>query len=253
MIRHHLRLDDVGHRVPAPAERGRVGVEHDVICTHRRRAQPIRVARHRREVEQHHRMHGPIVPRVRQHRLLLVGHVDPTEARGLVVAPPEAGMLTVQGAERFHERHQPLPTGVAHQVPLETDVVIPLMMRRELRAHEEQRLTWARDRVADERAQIGETLPHIAGHFLQQRLLEVHDFIVRQRIHESFAVLVHHGERELVVRSLSEERIDLEVVERVVHPPHVPLQREAQSSLADGVRDPRPRRALLGHRDDAGV
>ena len=81
----------------------------------------------------------------------------------------------------------------------------------------------------------------------------MHDFIVRQRIHEPFAVFVHHRKRELVVCALAEEGIDFEVVERVVHPPHVPLQRETEPALADRVRDTRPRRALLSDRDHAGM
>ena len=162
-------------------------------------------------------------------------------------------MLTIQGAEGLHERHQPLSPGVAHQMPFETDVVIPLVMRTELDAHEEQRLARPCDRIADERAQIGKALPHITGHLLDQRLLQVHDFIMRQRIHESFAVLVHHGEGQLVVRTLPEKGIDLEVVEGVVHPPHVPFQREAQAAFIDWMRHARPRGALLSHRNHAGM
>ena len=168
VIRHQLRFRGLRHGVSAASERGRVGVEDDVIGTHCRRAQAVRFARHRREIEHHDRVRRSIVPRVRQHRLFLVGHVDPAEARWLMVAPPKTRMLTVQGAKRFHECHQPLTAGVTQQMPFETDVVIPLVMRPEFRAHEEQRLAGTRDRVADERAEIREALPRIPGHLLEQ-------------------------------------------------------------------------------------
>jgi len=44
-----------------------------------------------------------------------------------------------------------------------------------------------------------------------------------------------------------------DVVERVVHPAHVPLEPEAEPAHVRGPRDARPRGGLLGDRDDAGV
>ena len=128
MTRHLLRFHRLGNRITAAPECGRVGVQHHVIGAQRWRAETIRLARHRREIKHHHGVRRPIVPRVRQHRLLLVGDIDPAKARRLVITPPEARVLTIQRADRLHERHQSLPFGIAQQMPLETDVVIPLVM-----------------------------------------------------------------------------------------------------------------------------
>ena len=49
------------------------------------------------------------------------------------------------------------------------------------------------------------------------------------------------------------DRFALEVVERVVHPAHVPLEAEAEPAEVDGTRDARPCGRLLGGGDDAGL
>ena len=67
------------------------------------------------------------------------------------------------------------------------------------------------------------------GIFAKQRALQVHDLVVRQRHDEALAVLVQHREGQLVVMKAPVDRILLEVVEGVVHPPHVPLEREARA------------------------
>ena len=81
----------------------------------------------------------------------------------------------------------------------------------------------------------------------------MHHFVVRQRVHEPLAVLVHHGKRELVMRPFSEKGIDPEIVEGVMHPPHVPLQGKAEPALVDRMGDLGPRRALFRNRDHTGV
>ena len=49
------------------------------------------------------------------------------------------------------------------------------------------------------------------------------------------------------------DRVVLEVAERVVHPPHVPLEPEAEPAEVGRARDARPGRRLLGRRDHAGL
>ena len=59
------------------------------------------------------------------------------------------------------------------------------------------------------------------------------------------------AERQLVVVVAAVDRVLLEVLERVVHPAHVPLEAEAQPAEVRRARDARPRRRLLGRADDA--
>ena len=87
------------------------------------------------------------------------------------------------------------------------------------------------------------------GILWQQRALEVHDFVVRERHDEVLAVLVQHRERQLVLMEAAMDRIAREVRERVVHPAHVPLEREAEPTVAHRRRHAGPRRGLFGDRD----
>ena len=54
--------------------------------------------------------------------------------------------------------------------------------------------------------------------------------IVAQRQHEVFVEGIQHAERQLVVVILPVDGVIAEVVQCVVHPPHVPLHAEAESA-----------------------
>ena len=49
------------------------------------------------------------------------------------------------------------------------------------------------------------------------------------------------------------DRVPLEVVERVVHPPHVPFEAESEAPEVHGPADAGPRCRFLGDHQDAGV
>jgi hypothetical protein len=101
-------------------------------------------------------------------------------------------------------------------------------------------------------AQPGELLPAVARHLGQHRALAVDDLVVADRQHEVLAVGVDHREGHLVVVVLAVDRLQRRVVQRVVHPAHVPLQAEAEAAHVGRRGDATPARRLLGHRDDAG-
>ena len=206
------------------------------------------ITRHRCQVHHDDGMRSAVKARVRQHRLPFVGDIDPRESRRIMIMPPQTGLGAIQRACRCHERLQSSAHRILEQTPFETGIMIPFTPGPQLRSHEKYRLARTRDRVADQRAQIGHALPFVARHLAKQGALHVHHFIVRQRIHKPLAVLVHHRERQFIVRPLPEKRIHLVVVQGVVHPPHVPLEGEAQSAISDGVCYPRPCGAFLGNR-----
>ena len=96
---------------------------------------------------------------------------------------------------------------VLEQVPVEAARLAPLAPLAELAAHEQQLLPWMRVHVAVECAQIRKLLPKVAGHLVQQRPLQVHDFVVRQRQNEVLAERVHERERDGVVLITPEDRV----------------------------------------------
>ncbi|CAM5695611.1 hypothetical protein SCANM63S_01506 [Streptomyces canarius] len=101
-------------------------------------------------------------------------------------------------------------------------------------------------------AQVGALLPPVAGHLRHQGPLAVDDLVVGDRQDVVLAVRVHHRERHLVVVVRAVHRVVAHVLERVVHPAHVPLQAEAQPAEAarprvvGGPGDAVPGRGLLG-------
>ena len=76
----------------------------------------------------------------------------------------------------------------------------------------------------------------------------MHDLVVRQRQHEVLAERVQHAERQVGVVELAVHRLPLEVIERVVHPAHVPLHAKAEAPDVGRTRDEGPRRRFLGDR-----
>ena len=100
---------------------------------------------------------------------------------------------------------------------------------------------------------VGELLPAVARELRQKRPLAVDDLVVREREHEVLVAGVHEREGQLVVVEAAVHRLVLGVGERVVHPAHVPLEREAEAAHRRRPRDAGPRRRLLGDDCDAGL
>ena len=93
------------------------------------------------------------------------------------------------------------------QVPVEAFVVVPLAPLRDLAPHEQQLLARVAVHVAVEQPEIGELLPEVAGHLVQQRPLAVHDLVVRQGQDEVLAEGVDHAEGERAVLVLAVDRV----------------------------------------------
>ncbi len=129
--------------------------------------------------------------------------------------------------------HQPLHA-LAHrlvqQMPVEAAIVIPLALLRELAAHEQELLARMRPHEPEIGAQIGEALPTVARHAADERALAVHHFVVGQRQNEVFRKGVDEPERQIVVMMPPVNGVLLHVTEGVVHPPHVPLEAEAEAA-----------------------
>ena len=124
----------------------------------------------------------------------------------------------------------------------------PFALLAELAPHEHQLLAGMAEHEAVIGPQIGETLPVVAGHAAENRAFAVHDLVVRQRQNEIFRKRVVQAERDLAVVMLAIDRILADVVERVVHPPHVPFVAEAEAAPIDRPRHHRPGGRFLRRR-----
>ncbi len=178
--------------------------------------------------------------------------VDPREAVGVVVLPPQGGQLDVAPVEVADHGLHPEVAGLGEQVPVELARLGPLRGLRELGAHEDQLLAGVGPHVGQVGAEVGQLLPGVAGHLVRQRALAVHDLVMAQRQHVVLGVGIDEGEGQLAVVVGAVDGIPLEVTQRVVHPPHVPLEAETEPAARGRPRHTRPRRGLLGDRHDAG-
>jgi hypothetical protein len=124
--------------------------------------------------------------------------------------------------------------------------VVPLAVLGEFLAHEQELLARVGPQVGVEQAQVGEALPLVARHLAQERALPVHHLVVREGEHEILAVGIELAEGELLVVIGAEHRVELEIGERVVHPTHVPLHREAEAPEIRRPRHQRPGGGFLG-------
>ena len=110
-----------------------------------------------------------------------------------------------------------------------------------------------RPHVPVEGPQCRELLPLVARDLAEKRALAVHDLVVREGQDEVLVPRVDEREGQLVVVPPPVHGLLGDVVERVVHPAHVPLEREAEPSAVGRPGDARPRRRLLRDHRDAGV
>ncbi len=76
---------------------------------------------------------------------------------------------------------------------------VPLGALPEFSAHEQQFLAREGKHPAVIGAQVGKLLPRIAGHTVKNRFLAMHHFVMGQRQHEIFRVVVEHAEGEFIV------------------------------------------------------
>ena len=119
---------------------------------------------------------------------------------------------------------------LVEQVPVEAVVVVPLARLAELAAHEHQLLARMRVHEPVERAQGRRLLPVVAGDLGEHRAFAVHHFVMRKRQDEILAERVNQRERQVLMAPAAVDRIVVDVLQDVVHPPHVPLVGEPESA-----------------------
>ena len=126
--------------------------------------------------------------------------------------------------------------------------MVPLPSLGEFIAHKQQFFPREGEHPAVVGAQVGELLPGIAGHAVKKRFFTVDHFIMRQRQDEVFGVVVEYPEGHLVVMMPTMDRVELHIVEGVVHPAEVPFEPEAEAARRRRARDTGKIGGLLRHR-----
>src|SRR5579872_2582098 len=131
-------------------------------------------------------------------------------------------------------------------MPIERVVVIPFAFLSKFAPHEQELLAGMAVHEGIIGAQIRKTLPIVAGHAAEDRTFAVDDFVVRERQDEIFGERVMQTEQNVTVMVFAMDWVLTDILQRVVHPTHVPFVTEAEAAMFDGMRHLRPCRRFLG-------
>ena len=92
---------------------------------------------------------------------------------------------------------------VLEQMPVKTAGFAPFATLGEFLAHKEKFLARVGALIGVQQTEIGELLPHVAGHFVEKRVLAVDDFVVGKGKQEIFGEGVKKGKSKFVVLVLA--------------------------------------------------
>ena len=235
----------------------RIGVDPLPIGARPRYAQAVPHLNGRREIAYHH------------HKRLLPSPPDKADNRalGIVVVNPlkprRYEIERVQGRrgaiKAIQIAHQTLNAAVqvtlfttVQKMPIQTLVVVPFPDLPKFTAHEQQLFARMPKHETQVSPQIGKFLPGITGHFVQQRTLAMHHFVVRNRQYKIFTEGVGQAKCQFAVMVLSVHRVARHIGQGVVHPAHVPLVMKTQPSCIGRPRNRRERSGFFSQCDRLG-
>ena len=121
----------------------------------------------------------------------------------------------------------------------------------EFAAHKEQLFAGMGVLKGVKGAQIGEFLPAVAGHFVDEGAFAVNDFVVGEYEDEVFVEGIDEAKGEVVVVVFAVDRFFGDVGQGVVHPAHVPFESKAEAAQINGARDAGPGGRFFGDHQDA--
>src|SRR5262249_30016285 len=106
--------------------------------------------------------------------------------------------------------------------------------------------------IGEQETKISKLLPHVAWHFVEERVFAVDDLVVGEGQHEILGEGVDKGEGNFVVLVFAIDGIRREVFKGVVHPAHIPFETEAETAEIGGAGDTGPRGRFFGDGEYAG-
>ena len=239
----------------APAVRGGVAVQRLNVPAGERDADAVRFPGHGGQVEDAHHAVLRVLPAAQQgdDGVVHVPEIDPLEPLGAEIHLVERRGLPVDAVQVPDELLHPPVAVPLQQVPLQRLIVVPFVPLSDLPAHEQELLPGMGIHVGIEQAKVGELPPQVAGHLVEHRALQVHDLVVGEGEDEVLVERIQEREGELAEMELPVDGVLRDERQHVVHPSHVPFQREPQPAEVHGAGDGGPCRGFLGDHDRAGV
>lgn len=110
----------------------------------------------------------------------------------------ECGFGFVKDVERLNRFLDAFVGMLFGEVPIEALVVVPFFSLAEFTPLKYQFCTRVGELFAEKEAEIGELLPVVAGHFVQQRIFAVHDFVMGEGEAEILGEGINEREGEFV-------------------------------------------------------
>lgn len=248
--------DDSAH-VPdiAAAIRGGVAVYDFAPFTRFGQPDSIAESRNGRQVQNHGNgiFAFGILPDEREHAGFTIGSINPVKALWIVVVFPKSGFGQIQLVQVLNEMLETFVVRTSgEERPIEFVVGVPFAALAEFAAHEQEHFSGEKPLVTEQRAKIRKAPPVIAGHAGKQRTFAVDDFIVGKWENEIFVMMIEHRESEIILMELAMDGIVPEINQCIVHPTHVPFEREAEPAEVRRACDLRPRGGFFGDGHDAG-
>ena len=154
-------------------------------------------------------------------------------------------LVMIELQQRLHIALQLSVLIVLQQIPLQTLRLTPLGELCKILSHEQQLLARMSKHEAVGCTQICKLELPLARHLADHRTFSVYDLVVREGQNKVLAVRIDHAERQLTVMVGTEERIELHIIEEIVHPAHVPLIVKSKAALLYRDRHLRPCGRLL--------
>jgi len=230
-----LKASRIPH-VASPVDRS-IAVQQFAVVAFARHADSIVVAGNRGEVTQAQYLIILVLGFSEEgdHGMGCIAKVDPLETGPVVIEFVQRRLFAVEPVQVSYEPLEPHVWLEIAEMPFQAGVVVPLTPLPELSAHEQHFLAGMPIHETIEGTEVGQALPRVAGHLVEQRPLSVHHFIVGEHQDEVFIEGIEEPKRNLILVKEAVDGLVAEVFQHVVHPAHVPLECEAQSSGIGGT------------------
>ena len=160
-----------------------IGVQAFLVETAFGDADTIAFPRHRREIADDHHEVIRVVPPAHEGKdaLGMILVVDPREPLVIEVAPVKGRRTLIKPVEVADQVLHASVERIVKQVPIQAPGVVPLVLLAEFSSHEQQLLSRVAVHEGVVGAQVGKTLPPVAGHASQDRALAVDHLVMGQR------------------------------------------------------------------------
>ena len=179
--------------------------------------------------------------------------LNPLKPETVIVLLPEGGMLHVDLIHINRQSVVRVMNRVLRQEPVLLPLLVPFAELSDLIAHEVELFARMGHHIQIQRPSLRELVRVIACHLLHDGCLSVNHFVMRQRKQVFFIIKILHGKGQFMVLIGTVLRRGAEIIQSVVHPPHVPLVVKSESSLRHGLCNARVRRRILRDQENIPV